>query len=45
MKLGPRLLVEIMKVVQEGLTEFKDISEMLRGVEVASYIQLRRGGY
>lgn len=57
MKLGPRLLVEIVRAVQEGFAECKDISELLRTLEVdvdperpeevelASYIQLRRGGY
>jgi hypothetical protein len=57
MKLGPRLLVEIMKAVQEGFAEQKDISGLLREVEVdvdpddpelvelSSYLELRRGGY
>lgn len=57
MKLGPRLLIEIMKAVQEGFAEQKDISELLREIEVevdtdqpgkvelASYVQLKTGGY
>lgn len=57
MKFGPRLLIEIMKAVQEGFAEQKDISELLREIEVevdpdqpgkvelSSCVQLKTGGY
>lgn len=57
MKLGPRLLIEIMNAMQEGLVEQRDISELLREidvqidpdneevVELSSYLALRAGGY
>ena len=57
MRLGPRLLVEILKALQEGLAEQKDVSQLLREldvtvdfedtdmVELTSYVELRKGGY
>ncbi len=34
MKLGPDVLVEIVAIVQRGLTEGEDVSQMLRDMEL-----------
>jgi hypothetical protein len=42
MRFGPDVLLEIMDIVRQGLTEGKDVSQMLRDIDVTLDVSIQR---